>query len=280
MIIKKEGDGKMFGYVVTDRAQLSKDEQMLYRSYYCGLCRTLREHYGIAGQLALNFDMTFLYILLSSLYEPTEQVVCERCMVHPFQKRDKRLSEIAHYCADMTVMLAYYNAMDDWYDDHKRSKLRYAKKLESAVKELADVYPRQSEAIKQNIEAINVLEREQEINLDAVSNCFGALFGQIFVWKEDVWRTKLYELGNNLGKFIYFMDAWEDAKKDARHKNYNPLLQIKHEQNYEQRCKDILTMFLGEAALAFEALPIVDNAHILRNILYAGVWSKFTEKKT
>jgi hypothetical protein len=87
------------------------------------------------------------------------------------------------------------------------------------------------------------------------------------------------KMGENLGKFIYFMDAWEDAEKDQRHKNYNPLLQLKGEEDYHARCKEILTMFLGEAALAFEALPIVENTHILRNILYAGVWSKFTEKK-
>ncbi len=269
----------MFGYVVTDRAQLSKDEQLIYRSYYCGLCRTLKERFGPAGQMALNFDMTFLNVLLCSLYEPEERLTSGRCIVHPLRKRDKRLSEIADYCADMTVMLAYYNAMDDWYDDHKRSKLRYAKKLESAVTKLERTYPRQSAAIKENIEAINTLEREKEINLDAVSNRFGALFGELFVWKEDIWKARLYELGDNLGKFIYFMDAWEDAEKDAKHKNYNPLLQLKGEADYPQKCKDILTMFLGGAALAFEALPIVDNAHLLRNILYAGVWSKFTENK-
>ena len=36
---------------------------------------------------------------------------------------------------------------------------------------------------------------------------------------------------------------------------------------------------LGHQVMAVDHLPIVENAHILRNILYAGVWSKFTEKK-
>lgn len=269
----------MFGYIVTDRKQLSKEERLCYRGYYCGLCHTLYEHYGRVGQMTLNFDMTFLYVLLSALYEPEEQKIYERCIIHPLKKREKRLSEIARYCADMTVLLAYYNAMDDWHDDHNRAKLRLAQKLEGAVGELERSYPRQSAAIKDNIEAINTLEREREINLDAVSNRFGKLFGEIFVWKEDIWRDKLFALGENLGRFIYFMDAWEDAEKDQKHKNYNPLLQLKGEEDYAERCKEILTMFLGEAALVFEALPIVENAHILRNILYAGVWSKFTEKK-
>ena len=269
----------MFGYVVPDKEQLSKEEQLCYRGYYCGLCRALKEQYGAAGQMALNLDMTFLYILLCSLYEPQERVVADRCVVHPFKKREKRLAEPVRYAADMTVLLAYYNAMDDWYDDHNRSKLRFARRLEEAVKTLENIYPRQTAAIVENIEAINTLERQREINLDAVSNCFGKLFGELFVWREDNWQSRLRELGENLGKFIYFMDAYEDAGKDEKHKNYNPLLQLKGEADYDGRCKEILTMFLGAAAEAFEALPIVENAHILRNVLYAGVWTKFGVKK-
>lgn len=269
----------MFGYVVTDREQLTKEEQLIYRSYYCGLCRELQERYGRAGQLALNFDMTFLYILLCSLYEPQVELIKDRCVIHPLKAREKRLSEPVRYCADMTVLLAYYNAMDDWNDDAKRSALLYANKLKASIGDLEERYPRQALAIRENIEKINLLERQREINLDAVSNCFGALFGEIFVYGRDVWQEKLYSLGENLGKFIYFMDAWEDAEKDAKHKNYNPLLQLKEDADYRDKCKNILTMFLGEAAAAFEGLPIVENVHLLRNILYAGVWSKFSEKK-
>ncbi len=269
----------MFGYVVTDKAQLSKEEQLIYRSYYCGLCRALGERFGAAGQLALNFDMTFLYILLCSLYEPETRTLKDRCIIHPLKAREKRLADPAFYCADMTVLLAYYNAMDDWNDDKKHSALRYAKKLESKIGELEERYPRQTAAIKENIEKINLLERQREINLDAVSNCFGKLFGEIFAWKQDLWQSKLYVLGENLGKFIYFMDAWEDAEKDAKHKNYNPLLQLKEEPDYKEKCKSILMMFLGDAAAAFEALPVIENVHLMRNILYAGVWSKFSEKK-
>ena len=269
----------MFGYIVTDREQLSKEEQAKYRSYYCGLCRRLGERYGKRGQAALNFDMTFLYLLLSSLYEPEEQIQSHRCAIHPLKKQPRTLSHIADYCADMTVLLAYYNALDDWNDDGNRLKRAFANRLEPAAMQVAERYPRQSRAVTENMERINVLERQKEIKLDAVANCLGALMGELFVMQEDIWASKLRALGENLGKFIYFMDAWEDAEKDAKHKNYNPLLQLKGDPEYERRCKDILTMFLGDAAASFEALPIVDNAHILRNILYAGVWSKYAPKE-
>ena len=269
----------MFGYVVTDKHQLSPEEQQIYKSYYCGLCRILQEKYGRWGQAALNFDMTFLYLLLSSLYESEGTLLTKRCLVHPFKVQQRRVGPEAEYCADMTILLAYYNALDDWHDDHSHSKHFFAKRLAPMAQCVAEQYPRQNKAIVDNIEKINELERESVINLDAVSNCFGALMGELYLWKEDHWSSQLRALGENLGKFIYFMDAYEDAEKDLKHKNYNPLLQIKDDMGYNQKCKEILQMFLGYAAAAFEALPIVENAHIIRNILYAGVWSKFSPAK-
>ena len=38
-----------------------------------------------------------------------------------------------------------------------------------------------------------------------------------------------------------------------------------------------MTMMIAESARAFERLPILQDAEILRNILYAGVWARFRE---
>lgn len=40
-------------------------------------------------------------------------------------------------------------------------------------------------------------------------------------------------------------------------------------------CKNILTITAAESARAFECLPIIDNIDILRNIMYAGIWTKY-----
>ena len=60
----------MFGYLVADPALLSEEESARYRACYCGLCRSIRERYGEAAGLSLTYDMTFLVLLLDSLYEP------------------------------------------------------------------------------------------------------------------------------------------------------------------------------------------------------------------
>ena len=36
----------------------------MYRTFYCGLCRELREKYGISGQITLSYDYELLVIML------------------------------------------------------------------------------------------------------------------------------------------------------------------------------------------------------------------------
>lgn len=63
----------MFGYIVMNKPEIKFKDFDLYRSFYCGLCRELKSKYGISGQISLTYDMTFVVILLSALYEPPTQ---------------------------------------------------------------------------------------------------------------------------------------------------------------------------------------------------------------
>ena len=53
----------MFGYVTVNKGDMTFNEFDVYHSYYCGLCRSLYEKYGLGGQLSLSYDMTFLVML-------------------------------------------------------------------------------------------------------------------------------------------------------------------------------------------------------------------------
>lgn len=87
----------MFGYINVNGAQLSEENKKIYQSYYCGLCRKLKEFCGKKGQALLNYDMTFLVVLLTGLYEPDTQTGEFTCMMHPMKKTaaaGKRYSEL------------------------------------------------------------------------------------------------------------------------------------------------------------------------------------------
>ena len=84
----------MFGYINVNGAQLSEENKKIYQSYYCGLCRTLKEDYGFMGQMTLTYDMTFAVILLSSLYETIAKHEEHRCKVHPVKRQHMLRNEI------------------------------------------------------------------------------------------------------------------------------------------------------------------------------------------
>ena len=60
----------MFGYIYVNEQELKLKDYTAYRSFYCGLCRNLHQRYGRTAQMMLNYDLTFLAILLTGLYEP------------------------------------------------------------------------------------------------------------------------------------------------------------------------------------------------------------------
>ena len=338
----------MFGYVVVNRPELKFREFDVYRAYYCGLCHSLSKRHGLSGQLTLSYDMTFLVILLSSLYEPEHSVTSKRCIVHPLKRQNIISSEFTDYVADMNVILSYFKCLDDWHDDRSVLKLAYSKLLKkgSIGKNLNNVHATsdstddgsvaatqpsavddgsvaatQSSAVddgsvaatqpnsdsnnqnsyftddsghlhispdysyKNKIEAISSLldelgtrEKMNETNVDVVAGLFGRIMQILFVPFDDIYAKGLGRMGFYLGKFIYIMDAFDDVEDDVKKGRYNVFSNCYTDPDFETHVKDMLTMMMAECSDAFEMLPAVDNADILRNILYSGVWNSYERR--
>ena len=79
----------MFGYVIPNKEELKVRELEEYEGWYCGSRRRLQNEYGFSGRLSLNYDMTFLAMVLSSLYDAEQMTTYGGCVVHPFHKRNK-----------------------------------------------------------------------------------------------------------------------------------------------------------------------------------------------
>ena len=75
--------------------------------------------------------MTFLVMLLTSLYEPKVAHSEHKCIRHPLKAQPMSSSIYSDYVADMNILLSYYKAMDDWNDDRSVLKLAFAKLLKT-----------------------------------------------------------------------------------------------------------------------------------------------------
>ena len=123
------------------------------------------------------------------------------------------------------------------------------------------------------------LEAEGSEDLDAVSGCFGELMAELFDYKQDHWSPELRSIGFHLGKFIYLLDAYDDLARDEKKGAYNPLRTLSRQPGYEEEMRDIFELLLARCARSFERLPCVEDADLLRNILYSGVWLKYNCKQ-
>ena len=268
----------MFGYLVANTELLDEEQQRRYKACYCGLCRSLKERHGQLSRMTLNFDMTFLVLLLGSLYEPEEQREKEKCIAHPVEARPWWRTEFTDYAADMNVALAYLKCMDDWEDDSNPIALAQAGVLKSAYQKISARYPRQCEAMDLFIRDLRQLEKAGDESPDRAADCFAMLMGEIFAPREDYWSTTLRRTGQSLGRFIYVMDACMDLDSDALFNRYNPFRRYYRRSDNEQRFRDILKMQLGECVFYFDKLPLVQDAGLLKNILCAGLWARFDRK--
>ncbi len=269
----------MFGYVVAHKPELKMREFHKYKAYYCGLCKVLREKYGFVGQVTLTYDMTFLIILLTSLYESTSKLEEKRCLVHPMKRQKMLSNEITEYAADMNIVLTYYKMEDDWKDEKSPIGLVGMQALRKTYLKLEAKYPRQCDVIRESMKFLAQCEERKEERIDITAGCFGELMGELFVYKQDVWEKTLRKVGFYLGKFIYIMDAYDDVEKDIEKGNYNALKSVYEEADFEEKCREMMNLVLAECANEFEKLPCIEDIEILRNILYAGVWTKYDKKQ-
>lgn len=270
----------MFGYVVVNRPELKIREYEEYQGYYCGLCRTLKKNYGFAGQMVLSFDMTFLLILLTGLYEPEEIKLREHCKEGIIKRKLKTVNRFSDYAADMNVLLTYYKLLDDWEDEGKYSRLAASKIIKKQAVKARLKHPLKAAFIRNRLRKLKAYEKNGEKNIDVTAGCFGEITREIFLWRKDEWEKELGKMGFFLGKYLYITDAADDLEEDKKKGEYNPLLKKYKKQadreDFEairEEAKKIRIMMMAECAKSFERLPVIKNAEIIRNILYAGVWN-------
>jgi hypothetical protein len=283
----------LFGYVTPLKDELKIREYNTFKSYYCGLCFHLKKEFGNLPRMALNYDMTFLALLLDSLSINPANIQMKTCLTNPFKKKPVILeNEALSYAANMNVALVYYKLLDDAKDNKSlKSKTlaltlgTYKKKFSSSIQEINDV-------IYENLNTLSLLEKDRNFSsVDEICHPFSLIVANILKGypydlsqDSDVMRESLFQFGYALGKWIYMIDALDDLEKDMKHGKFNPLdflynkdrlpyaelmIQIKDKAaftilNCGYNCKDYL-----------ERLSVNKNKDLLYNIISLGMMDQY-----
>lgn len=216
----------MFGYVRPPLQDLPQEETERFRRIYCGLCHTLGQRCGTAARFILNYDFTYLAILLSAGREGARHTA--RCIAHPVHGRTYLEPDAAmETAADESVILAYWQLRDgvadhDWFHSLKYRGL--SDLLEPAYRRAAAARPGFDESTRRQLRLLAELEAENCDSLDRAADAFAALLsGAAQEVDEPVRRRVLEQLLYHLGRWVYLVDAADDLKKDTASGNYNPV---------------------------------------------------------
>ena len=285
----------MFGYVTPLKPEMKIREFEVFKSYYCGVCMHIKKNFGNIPRMALNYDMTFLGLLLDSLDEAKPNFEIKRCMAHPQNKKPMVINNKAlDYAAAMNVSLLYYKLLDDVEDDKSfKSKVGvivlspYKRKFNRNVTEINDI-------IEENLNFLSKFEKDMNFNsIDEIAHPFSFIVGKIMeLYPEDLeenseeLRYNLFDFGYALGKWIYLIDAMDDLKEDMENNKFNPINYLfnKDNKNYEELLEEVKSRMeftlLNCGATCKEILdilPIKRNKEILENIISLGMMDKYTK---
>lgn len=216
----------MFGYIRPAKERLNAHDEELFQAVYCGLCHELGRKYGFSARFVLNFDFTFLAILLSE----AGALACTscRCIAHPCKAR----CVMAHtasleVAADHSIVLAWWQLRDHIKDHGLLKSLPYrlaALFLRSAYRKASRYVPEFDASVQRHLSDLAAREREHCASLDQAAEPFAALMADIAaVAPDELHRRVMAEIFYHLGRWIYLVDAADDLKKDFEAGCYNPL---------------------------------------------------------
>ena len=279
-----EGARDVFGYVRVRSSELKVKEYELYRGAYCGLCRSMGKCTGQCSRMALSYDFAFLAMLRLCLGKVDKiEFKQRRCLAHPLKKRNvmERNAEL-DYCARAAAILGYHKIRDDIADERGFKKARalitypfVASWRKKALK--AGLLPL-DEKVSDALARLSALETKKKPSVDEPAEIFGEILAAITSFGLDGSEARIaYEIGMHVGKWIYIVDALDDADDDLKKKRYNPFLLL-----YGGRLPKGAELSLISDALKAElcgaeaALDLVDTdkesvKNIIENILYLGM---------
>lgn len=267
----------MFGYVRPLKPELRVRELEEYKGVYCGLCRTMGKRHGFLARFTLNYDFTFLAMVLACGSEPCQFKQC-RCPAHPFQKRKMCLNMPAlEVAADESMILSWQKLRDDAVDDGfwRGLPARLASLLlKPAYKKAAAARPEFDRTVTQCLNELHAMEKERCASLDRPADAFARILQAAAPKTENASRDRAVEqLLYHVGRWIYLVDAWDDREEDAKTGNYNPVLE-RFQQRPEESAQDMRVTLLHSRNLAASAYSLAQSARwdsILSNILYLGL---------
>ena len=272
----------MFGYVLPDIPELKVKELERFKACYCGLCHELGDKYGVASRFILNYDFTFLAMLLWS--GDKADYCFRRCVPSFCRKRCvSRSCAATSVSAGYSVILSFWKINDSIIDESgfKQLGARFAKLfLKRAYKKASNLYKDFDSTVRENLSALLNFERCNEVSLDKCADKFAGILSATVNGESDISiRRVKQQLLYHIGRIIYIADAYNDIHEDlgGKRKRYNPIA-ARYSLSSTSIPEDVsisvlqtLKASISMVCAAYELLPRNYWSPIMDNIIYIGI---------
>ncbi len=277
----------MFGYVKIKREELRVREYEYYRAAYCGLCRSMGKCTGQCSRFTLSYDIAFLSQVRMALCGTVPSFKKRRCIAHPVRARMMmEPNEQLCYAADVSAILSYEKCRDDVADKRGVGRLLARLLLWAAWPAYRRAKGRHGELairVREKLAELSALERARRASVDEPAAVFGDILSMLMAegLPQNVGLVAR-EIGKKVGRFVYIIDAIDDASRDAKTGNFNPIVLLFGEdpkKEQRQLLEDALISCLDDAAAALDLVGEKNTPcrAILENILYLGMPSTARE---
>lgn len=219
----------MLGYLHPKLKSSNSKLKEQYKALYCGLCHGLKKNYGYRGIACLNYEVTFLLLLIISASEKESVIFHGSCCLTPFVRVPfiDYLSREVKTSADISILVSGFEIKDNINDggvfiwkifDRLLNKLN-----ETATNEISEF----EASIKNKLNTFYNLENNESDNIDDILCACGDIvekFVEPLLPAVDGPVAEIISMiANYIGQWIYLVDACDDLQKDIFTDNFNPL---------------------------------------------------------
>lgn len=271
----------MFGYIRPLKDEMKVREYDQFKACYCALCHALKTEYGSLASLVLNYDVTFLAMLLWDDNDPIS-TTCARCAASPLKKKEYCLpTKSLSMCAGYNVILAWWKLQDSIKDERFINTLldrALTLLIRRAYKKASKKHASFDALVKTNISELDKLEAAHKSSLDACADKFALITAGLAGETPDKTKFRpMEQLLYHIGRYIYIIDACDDLEKDLKVRSFNPvaerfgLTEGKLSADATQALKATLIHSISMISAAYELMKPNVWSPITNNIIYLGM---------
>ena len=261
-----------------DKPNLYMKDYALYRGFYCGLCHEIGRCQGQCMRLGVNYDVTFLSILLHGLWDEPLAFAQMACVLNPFRKKAVVLGEKQRTMGYLNTLLLDFKCQDDVQDGKRNKRLlrrMMARRTKKAAQRLPEIARRLALAARQQAE----VEKQNPASWRIAAEPFATCIQDIMpVLCGEKYTTYIGNIGYYLGQYVYLLDAIDDYDQDNKKKGYNPLItaygapdKATLVRRYGDDLRDCLEYLIAEIKENYRNVAIFATEGIVTNTLWMGL---------